>query len=289
MAGMSLRRTIMKTANSVLALAGLQLQRVQRDLDARVADPYLEHRLHQSLAAPFREFLASQALFEAVDADWELAIPEFYQAYLKSPFRGQAGGSRFNNLLWLYLIIRAYSPSVMVDVGTYKGASAWAMALGAPGVPLYSFDIDLSNLKLRVPAKYIESDWKDFVFAEDISRGVCYFDDHVDQARRLLEAAAAGFPMVIFDDDFPLTSFAEMAHGGAALPKVEFVLDDRLREQGEIAWLENGVRRSWTVDRAYLDRARSVIEATARLPNTSLITGIHQTPYRLVRLRSSAR
>jgi hypothetical protein len=278
----------MKAANGVLALAGLQLQRVQQDFDARVADPYLERRLHQSLAASFREFLASQALFDAVDADWELAVSEFYQAYLKSPFRGQTGGSRFNNLLWLCLIMRAYSPTLMVDVGAYLGASAWAMALGAPGVPLYSFDIDLSNLKLRVAAEYVESDWKDFVFTDDLSRAVCYLDDHVDQARRLLEAAAVGFPLAIFDDDFPLTSFAEMAHAGAALPKVEFVLDEDLRQQGEVAWLDHGVRRSWTVDRAYLDRARSVIEATARLPNTSLITGIHQTPYRLVRLGSSS-
>jgi len=133
-----------------------------------------------------------------------------------------------------------------------------------------------------------EQDWADQPFREDRSRGLCYFDDHVDQAARLEQAAAKGFPLAIFDDDFPVTSFAEMAHDGAALPKIEFVLDEALRNQSEISWISRGRRRTWPVDHAALDRARKLIAASERLPNTSLVTGIHQTPYRIVRLDNAA-
>jgi hypothetical protein len=137
-----------------------------------------------------------------------------------------------------------------------------------------------SRLKLKVPTvNYIQSDWMGIDLSScDPSRGLCYFDDHIDQAKRLIEAGSRHIPTAIFDDDFPVTAFAPMAHEGQSLPKVEFVLDVRLREEQEIRWLDRGVQYSWRSDGVYLDRAKSVIKSTERLPNTSLITGIHQTP-----------
>jgi hypothetical protein len=63
------------------------------------------------------------------------------------------------------------------------------------------------------------------------------------------------------------------------------VLDDRLRRDKQLCWSEKGVQYVWQVDSAYLDMAKSVIAATDRLPDTSLTTGIQQTPYRIVTLR----
>ena len=76
-----------------------------------------------------------------------------------------------------------------------------------------------------------------------------------------------------------------MAPSAAALPKVEFCLDPQLADRQVLHWIFDGVEHSWTVDRAYLDRAAAQIDRTERLPNTSLITGIHQTPYRVVKLK----
>ena len=90
---------------------------------------------------------------------------------------------------------------------------------------------------------------------------------------------------MVFDDDFPVTSFALMAHDGFALPKIEFVLDEKLSDASELSWVSRGREIRWPIDHARLADLRSVVAATARLPNTSLITGIHQTPYRLVRSR----
>ncbi|MGC2297232.1 MAG: hypothetical protein WA476_00410, partial [Acidobacteriaceae bacterium] len=202
--------------------------------------------------------------------------------------REAGGGSRFNNLAWLYTIARAMQPSFVIDSGTFRGASAWAFSKA--GIPVYSFDIDLSQLLHRSPAVlYTQSDWTVFNWRDkDLSQALIYFDDHLDQVRRLFEASQRVLPVAIFDDDFPITSFAPMANGGRALPKIEFVLDDELRQYREISWLHRGRRYVFPLNHAYLEQARLIIGNTERLPETSQITGIQQTPYRLVRLKAPA-
>ena len=120
-------------------------------------------------------------------------------------------------------------PDLVIDSGTFRGASAWAFS--ATGAKVHSFDIDLSRLaRTSDHVTYSQRDWTQFDWKDfDFSRTLIYFDDHLDQVRRLIEAAQRGIPLAIFDDDLPVTSVAPMAHGGAALPKIEFVLDDGLR------------------------------------------------------------
>lgn len=282
---MGVRRIIYRTVNRTLAVAGLRLAPVERDFDARPLDKAVQDMLFRDLARSMGGYLEAQHLFAPVPFDVEAAARDFYFRYLESPYRDQFGGSRFNNCLWLCLIARALNPDVIIDSGAYRGASAWAFALGAPGAEILSFDLDLSHLRHRAPGvQYLQCDWMDFDFGAR-ARTLCYFDDHVDQARRLLEAHARGVEMAIFDDDFPVVSALAMAHDGNAFPKIEFVLNDALRKQSSLRWSRGARVHEWPVDGAYLDRARAVIAATERLPDTSLITGIQQTPYRIVSLR----
>jgi hypothetical protein len=241
----------------------------------------------RDLATSFDNWRSTQEVFEFSNHfQSEEAVSFFYEAYLKSPFRDQHGGSRFNNALWLHLTAKCLQPHLIVDSGTFTGASAWALSLGAKTASVVSFDIDLSHLKNRLHnVKYFEQDWSTYAFSrKDAANGICYFDDHIDQAKRLIEAHERGFKYAIFDDDFQISSFAPMAHDSVALPKVEFVLDESLRDGEIIEWTARGQPMSWRVNKPYLARAKGTIAATARFPNTSLITGIHQTPYRIVRL-----
>ncbi|MGH6923667.1 MAG: hypothetical protein ACRED5_07995 [Propylenella sp.] len=256
------------------------------DFDRRLIGTHQVERLHGALAASFQSWRERQTIFEFRSRfDVEAEIASFYGDYLQGPFRDQRGGSRFDNALWLTLIAKALAPSLIVDSGTFTGGSAWALARGAPGARIFSFDIDLSHLRRRVAnAEYVESDWTARNFSRvETSDALCYFDDHVDQARRLIEAHERGFRYAIFDDDYPITSFAHIARDASVLPKVEFVLDDDLRDGDVVEWSAEGAQHRWIVDAAYLARARRTIAATERLPDTSLITGIHQAPYRVVR------
>src|SRR5262249_19709664 len=142
------------------------------------------------------------------------------------------GGSRFNNLLWLHLIAQSMQPDVIVDSGTFRGASAWALSFGGLRAQVFSFDIDLKHLALRVPGvNYIEVDRAhNLIGPLRGAKALAYFDHHVDQVRRLIEARDRSYQVAIFDDDFPVTSYFGMAPSPGVLPKVEFALDDELSD-----------------------------------------------------------
>jgi hypothetical protein len=219
---MSLARTAYRALNRALLSLGLRLDRVSRDFDDAPLDTATLEAVFGALAQSFDAWIKSQALFEVrTTFDTLQVVRDFYAQWRAGPFRERQGGSRFNNLLWLHLIARACDPEVIVDSGTYQGASAWALALACPAARTLSFDIDLSHLKLRVQGvTYIEADWASHDLGSP-DRLLCYFDDHVDQVKRLLEAAGRGCGLAIFDDDYPATSYYAMAPSPSVLPKVE--------------------------------------------------------------------
>jgi hypothetical protein len=285
-----LKRIVFRGSNNLLGKLGLRLSVIAEDFDARLDQPAQLRRIFTAFGEIADAWLERQKIFPVENSfrTGEI-LGEFYEEFLKRPFREPGGGSRFNNLAWLYVIAKAMQPSFVIDSGTFRGASAWAFSQA--GVPVYSFDIDMSRIAYRCPSVvYTERDWTSFDWKErnDLSQALIYFDDHLDQVRRLLEASRHGIPVAIFDDDFPVTSFAPMANAGDALPKIEFVLDDDLRQYREISWLHQGRRHVFALDHAYLDQARSTIADTERLPETSQITGIQQTPYRIVRVKTGS-
>jgi hypothetical protein len=282
---MGLKRTVFRSSNALLRKFDLELQVVNQDFDARLDQPSQVFRIFSEFEKIASPWLRQQKLFQvACEIDVSVTLSSFYEQFLDSPFREKGGGSRFNNLAWLYLIAKAMKPRFAIDSGTFRGASAWAFSIA--GVKVYSFDIDLSQLAYRAEsATYTQCDWTSFDWSGvDFSDAFIYFDDHLDQVRRLNEASQRSIPLAIFDDDFPFTSVPPMANKGNALPKIEFVLDDEMKNFQDISWLDRGRRYVFPLDHAYLARARALIAATERLPDTSMITGIQQTPYRLVRI-----
>ena len=287
---MRVQRVAYRSINRALSAFHLQIVPINLDFEEFPSNETIRIALFQEMAACAEEWLGKQDCFQAVGFDIQVMVKEFLSFYLKSPFRKPDGGSRFNNLLWLAIIARAYNPAIIVDSGTFMGASAAALKFGAPHAEVWSFDIDLSRIGLRIPGvEYREHDWTGHDFgARAGQRTLVYFDDHLDQARRLLEAQERNFDLAIFDDDFPVVPALAMAHGGMALPKIEFVLNDQLRGEKEIVWKSKGRTFRWPVDAAYLDRARAAIVSTCRFPNTSLLTGLHQTPYRIVKMQPNS-
>ncbi|WP_162875469.1 hypothetical protein [Sphingomonas crusticola] len=277
-----------RLTNKILGQVGLGIQRVGPDFTARLADgPYITEMCRR-IAARFEDWKGSQTLFESLaEFDTAAAVEQFYNAYLNSPFRTRQGGSRFNNMVLLFLMARSIEPTAIIDSGSFQGASAWALAQGAPKATTISFDIDMSRVLFAHPGvQFVEADWTTYDWATvDMSNALAYFDDHIDQVRRTLESSKAGVNVILFDDDLSLTAFPEMAHGGMAIPKIEFVFDAFLAGQGAISWLEGGRERRWEVDQDYLQAAREVIDSKDRLPDTSAITGIHQLPYSVVKLK----
>lgn len=282
------RRVLGRAANKALGPLGLRLIPTQLDFQSRSLDEPTINRMCGALSTEINQWLARQTVLpepclRTID---QSAIRDLYEAWLNSPFRTQSGGTRFNNMLWLYTTARAYNPTLIIDSGTFQGASAWALKRACPNASVLSFDIDLSNVISNVKGiDYIQGDFSCKDLQDyDCTKALAYFDDHLDQVKRLIQAAERGIGVALFDDDYPVTSFAQMAPDAHVLPKIEFVLDDTLVHGTQLKWMNQRGHHTFTVDRAYLDRAKALILETERLPNTSLITGIHQTPYRIVAL-----
>lgn len=278
------RRYLYRRVNAAFSHFGVTLVPLHDDFDVFPSDEFTREAIFTALAASFDDWNSSQELFTPYRFDTPSVVRGFFYAWMETPFRAQTGGSRFNNLLWLHLLSASMRPSVIIDSGTYQGASAWALATGAASSEVYSYDVDLTNLKYRSPGvNYIERDWfSDPPATSSAESTLAYFDDHVDQARRLIEATAHGCSLVIFDDDFPITSYYQMAPTAGVLPKIEFLLDETLHDGQCLIWSDGTRELRWTFDEKYASKARACIKATTRLPFTGLITGIHQTPYRVV-------
>ena len=286
---MNVRRELARAANFFLKAGSLKLAKLDSDFDNLPVDQFTIDCICEDLFNAFLRWKLNTLVLNDAQGVLETGdVKYFYQSWRESCFSASSGGSRLNNLFWLYALAKVYQPDLVVDSGTYQGASAWALHLGCPSAKTYSFDIEHNQLlHQEVGVEYINSDWLSHEFERRSSgRALVYFDDHVDQIKRLIEARDLGFDVAIFDDDFPVTSYYRMAPSSAVLPKIEFALDPKLTDVLELQWDSGGERHTWRVDHAYLDEGRACIAATERLPDTSMITGIQQTPYRLVRLAS---
>jgi hypothetical protein len=265
-------------AKRIMRSVGLGRPQSNLDFSSRLTSAKHVDATLTRIADVMQEWLSRQSIFpDLIPFDVRQEVRGFYASYLSSPFRDRTGNGRFNKILWLTVLAKALRPTLIIDSGTYAGASAWALSHGAPHTKILSFDVDLSRLRLRQPnCEYFQYDWSKHDFANfDLSRSLCYFDDLTDQVRRILEAKGRGIPFALFNDDLPLSFFANMTPSPNRLPKLEFI-DDPLLEHGEVVeWIWNGAPRRWIVDQTYLARGRAAIKAAERLPDLGMLTGIH--------------
>ncbi len=207
---------------------------------------------------------ASQRAAEAVEI--------FFDLYDRRPVRDNAGGSRFNDSLWIFVVARVFQPRLIVESGVLRGHSMWLLRQACPDAEIHGFDVDLNPLVYRDPAAVLhEADWSDVPFPlVDGRHALAFFDDHVDHARRIREAHGRGFRTLLLDDNFPV--FNLYATGVPPVPSLAMVMDPALPLDEEIRWLRNGKVRSARIDGAAVRQARSLVERHYLLPDLAPVT-----------------
>ena len=83
-------------------------------------------------------------------------------------------------------------------------------------------------------ADYHEYDWMNATITAH-GNTLCYFDDHINHAQRVIEAHARGFRTLLFDDDFP--AYHLHATGHPPLPTIAMIYDETLGEAEDIKGL----------------------------------------------------
>ena len=210
------------------------------------------------------------------------ALTQFPDLYETRPVRDNRGGSGYNDSLWIFIIACSLQPEWIVESGVHKGHSTWLFRKACPSARIYSFDIDLGKrIYTDEQATYLEHDWSEWEVPKELdrARSLVFMDDHINQARRLLEIAARGFPIALFDDNFPVEQLH--ATGGPPVPTISMVLDDGLQNQQEIEWTRNGKAYRFRVDLTEVAQARAAISSFEVFPDLAEVTryplGSHPT------------
>jgi len=155
------------------------------------------------------------------DEEWRTEAPRLIEALrefgglLRSrPFKNREG-LRGVSAFALFWYLRQVSPSLVFEVGVWRGFSTWIIEQAIPDAqvvcldPIFAFE---SKLKSRWTRKRYRSaratySIQDFSCApiDDMAAGheraVAFFDDHQNNLPRLLQCEAAGLKHVIFDDN----------------------------------------------------------------------------------------
>lgn len=257
--------------------------------DPEMADGPIGARQHARLAVAatgvVRGWLAGNPWFPAPAPGVGPAVRQFLRVYGSRPTGDNAGGSRFNACLWLYVLTQALAPRLIVESGTHRGQSAWLFRRAAPDATIVTFDITHEALGPRESdIDYRLGDWSDTDLPPaDAATALAFFDDHVDHARRVREAHARGFRWLICDDNLPAHQL--FVTGRPPAPSISMLYDATLRHGERLTWSRHGRPRAIDVDQPAWEEARRLIADWSVLPDLGPVTGYRpQTGLTVVRL-----
>ena len=132
------------------------------------------------------------------------------------------------NFLGLWLLHRALGPTHYLESGYFRGSSLLA-ALGHPKLRrLTGFDPEPGALALPGFPEGLDVELTTEDFGDAAPRNtegdgaLVYFDDHINTARRILEARDKGYRRLVFDDSCGLTGLSQ--RHWPAMPTVYFIV-----------------------------------------------------------------
>ncbi|WP_375455186.1 hypothetical protein [uncultured Methylobacterium sp.] len=234
-------RTMERLRRRVLAplfdRLGYDLVPAAPDWSHRPTSPREVDFLLSSAAASLERDLAASGI--ATSEDVLERTRDFWTLIPTAPVRQRRGGSGFNGALQLYVAMRALAPRTVIESGVFRGLTTWVIRQACPAATIHCHDPDLSGLQYRdANATYSTADWSQADWSRlDPAATVAFFDDHVSQGRRVIEARRLGLTRLLFDDD--AAGHRIHAHGGPAHPTIAMI--EALRDRAEpIRWQRNG-------------------------------------------------
>ncbi|KAB1070309.1 hypothetical protein [Methylobacterium planeticum] len=205
-------------------------------------------------------------------------VREFWERIPAAPVRQRRGGSGFNGALQVFVVMRALRPRAVIESGVFRGLTTWVIRQACPEAEIRCFDPDLSGLQYRDgAARYSSGDWSEADLSDlDPAATVAFFDDHVAQGRRVVEARARGIGRLLFDDD--AAGHRIHAHGGPAHPTIAMIEAVRNAAPAPggsepIRWLRNGRAFEQAVDDALLREAGACIARSHAFDDLHRATG----------------
>lgn len=255
-------------------------------LSARMIE--VQNQLIANAILPF--FAQTNSLRAVSPTDVKKTVAEFREVFLASPITMNTGGANFPSGVNLFCIARHLAPTTIVESGVYKGQSSYYLVSACPHAAILAFDPDLTQMSYRSPGvAFYANDWMNTeVKCQPASNGFCFFDDHQNQALRIIQAFERGFRNILFDDSWPIE--VVVGCGWPPLPSVDMVINDTLKPDETVEWIEGDKKWTYVHNKAMRDlcaRARQLVKAAYEVPSLYRETGIAPTSaYKYVELHS---
>jgi hypothetical protein len=136
--------------------------------------------------------------------DYQVLFEEFFTLYSERPLQSNPGGMGISHMFATWIFLREADPELVVESGVWKGQSTWLMER-ATTADIVSIDLMPAYREYHSPrATYSDIDFAHMDWSKaPKAKTVLFFDDHVNQFRRLLQGRAWGFGNFIFEDNYP--------------------------------------------------------------------------------------
>lgn len=262
---------------------GYDLVPAAPDWTHRPTSPHEVSLLLSSAAVILERDLAASGV--ELDGDVLELVETFWGLIPTAPVRQRRGGSGFNGALQLYVAMRALKPDFVIESGVFRGLTTWVIRQACPRAKIFCHDPDLSGLQYRdADAVYSTADWSRADGSDiDPARTVAFFDDHVAQGRRVVEAHARGLTRLLFDDD--AAGHRIHAHGGPAHPTIAMITEPE-RAPEPIRWTRNGRVFEQQADDALIREAGGLIVRAHAFDDLHRATGYSPARLTYVALRA---
>jgi len=269
----------LRSAITEPAIQTLYQQYVERNISLVALDEMIPRQDEIIANTIFKFFQRTADLRHVTIPELTSHVAKFRNVFLTSPYKNNNGGANFTTALNLFLIARCLSPELIVECGVFKGASSYILKAACPNAQVIAFDPNLADLTYRTPeVTYHEHDWMGTnISLKPTAIGLCYFDDHQDQATRVTQAHQRGFRNLIMDDSWPLET---PGCGWPPIPSIEMIINNWLKIGEKVRWIEDGM--IWTfvqTEETYrlINQARSLIKDAHDLPSLYRETGVAPT------------
>jgi len=245
------------------------------------ASPALRIRHWNELVGVIRAFLVEAQLPDRIGLP---DLVDYLTVKSRNPAVGQHITTPVNLTAWLFMIVRALQPRIVVESGVFKGSSLFTMRCASPRHKMFAFDVDFSWLTHRFDAvDYRERDWGlDDVRAEGPT-DLCYFNDHVNNCLRIRQAYERGFKHLVLDDTPDLGEIR--AYRYPAVPTVSMIVSGKFQDGDAVDWVWQGQRLRYTFRTEHTFGARELIDHCHPIPALHRWTGLQDSNAYYVKLK----
>lgn len=218
--------------------------------------------------------------------DIEKDIKDFIRYVENSPAADHRGSTQAGSLLWLYLISKNLKPSVLVESGVLVGTSLHCFRYACPNAKIHAFDINLKRLLFEDDSiNFHEMDWSQVEVEAESENDFCFFDDHINNALRIVQAHERGFKNLVFDDSPNIGELHKFRYPG--VPTVPMIVSENLKDGDCLEWFHVPTEKHlrYTFKEEHVQAARDLIDFVVRIPNIQACSSLNVGIQHFVRLK----